>query len=193
LALTDAHPNLDPNVPDGWSYNPSAWSHRLPITAGATVGFCIAIYLALYQWRIIPNVWDPFFADPTGHFANGSERILNSWVSRLLPVPDAFLGALAYLAEGVASVIGGTSRWRTAPVIVLINGAIVAMLGVVAVALVIFQPMLFHAWCTLCLASAATSLVMVALATAEVLASVRHLRSDEGSTHGIRPVSRAAG
>ena len=134
------------------------------------------MYLALYQWRVIAHVWDPFFADPAGHYASGSERVLNSWLSKALPVPDAFLGALGYLADVVASLIGGVSRWRTMPWIVLILGALVGWMGLVAIALVVVQPTLLHAWCTLCLASAGVSLLIVPLATGEFLAAVHHVR-----------------
>ena len=92
-------------IPPGWEYNPSAWSERWPIIVLAGVGFAIAMYLALYQWGVFATVWEPFFGD-------GSERILHSSVSRLLPVPDAFLGALGYLLDIVTGAIGGPGRWR---------------------------------------------------------------------------------
>ena len=38
--------------------------------------------MALYQWRLLPDVWEPFFGA-------GSRKILNSPVSHLLPLPDA--------------------------------------------------------------------------------------------------------
>ena len=86
----------DHDLPAGWDYNPSSWSQRLPIIGLALVGFGIATYLALYQWGIVSTVWDPIF----GH---GSAIILNSSVSRLLPVPDAALGALSYLVDAVTA------------------------------------------------------------------------------------------
>jgi uncharacterized membrane protein len=177
MALTREQP-LDPdkNVPDGWSDNPSAWAHRLPIVGAAAAGCGIAIYLALYQWRVISHVWEPFFTDPTGRYASGGERVLNSWLSRTLPVPDAFLGALGYFADVVASLIGGVSRWRTMPWIVLMLGVLVGSMGLAAVALVVIQPLVLHAWCSLCLASAGISLLIVPLTASEFLASLRHLR-----------------
>jgi hypothetical protein len=42
--------------------------------------------------------------------------------------------------------------------------------------LVILQPALFEAWCTLCLASAVISLVMIGPAMDEFLASLQHLK-----------------
>jgi hypothetical protein len=46
----------------------------------------------------------------------------------------------------------------------------------------VFQPVLFSAWCTLCLASATVSLLMIGPAMDELLASLQHLKraSDEG-------------
>lgn len=54
-----------PDVPPGWSYNPSAWQQRAPIIALAFVGFFCARYLAAYQLGHISRVWDPFFVDGT--------------------------------------------------------------------------------------------------------------------------------
>jgi uncharacterized membrane protein len=158
----------DTPIPPGWSLNPSAWSQRLPIVALAVVGTAIATYLALYQWRVFATVWEPFFGD-------GSERILNSWVSHVLPVPDAALGALGYLADAVTGVIGGRARWRTMPWIVVLFGIAVGPLGAVSVLLVVLQPVLFDAWCTLCLASAVVSIAMIGPALDEVLASLQYV------------------
>ncbi|MEZ4864999.1 MAG: vitamin K epoxide reductase family protein [Caldilineaceae bacterium] len=156
-------------IPPGWGYNPATWSQRLPIVGLAGVGFLIAGYLSLYQWEILPTVWDPFFGD-------GTRTILNSWVSSVLPIPDAALGALGYLVDAVTGVIGGTKRWRTMPWIVVLFGLAVGPLGAVSIMLVIFQPVFFHAWCTLCLASAAISILMIGPAMDEMLASLQYLK-----------------
>lgn len=165
----------DPDAPPGWSDNPSSWPQRIPIVALALVGFGVAMYLALYQWRVVDRVYEPFFPGQ-------SEEILReSWISKLLPVPDALLGALGYLADAVTGVIGGRRRWRTMPWIVVLFGVFVVPLGAVSVALVMAQPVLFDAWCTLCLASAAISLLMIGPATDEVLASLQYLRRASAS------------
>jgi uncharacterized membrane protein len=156
-------------APPGWTYNPSSWPQRLPIVALALVGFAVATYLSLYQWRIVPEVWEPFFGE-------GSRVILNSGVSRVLPIPDAALGAFSYLLDAVTGAVGGTRRWRTMPWIVVLFGLAVGPLGAVSVMLVIFQPVLYDAWCTLCLVSAAISLLMIGPALDELLASLQHLR-----------------
>ncbi|MGH2356164.1 MAG: vitamin K epoxide reductase family protein [Chloroflexota bacterium] len=156
-------------APPGWDYNPSTWSQRLPIILLALVGFAIATFLALYQWRILPDVWEPFFGE-------GSRIILNSAVSHVLPVPDAALGAFGYLLDAVTGAIGGRGRWRTMPWIVILFGLAVGPLGAVSIMLVIFQPVLFDAWCTLCLASAVVSLVMIGPAMDEFLASLQELK-----------------
>lgn len=39
-------------------------------------------------------------------FGNGSERVLNSFISKMLPVPDALLGAFGYVLDVVTGVIG---------------------------------------------------------------------------------------
>jgi uncharacterized membrane protein len=155
-------------IPLGWSYNPSGWSQRLPLVGLALVGLGIASYLAAYQWGLFPTVWDPFFGQ-------GSEMILHSSVSRLLPIPDAALGAAGYLLDAASGLVGGRARWRTQPWIVVIFGLAVGPLGAVSILLVILQPVLFDAWCGLCLASAAISILMIGPAMDEVLASLQYL------------------
>lgn len=157
------------DIPPGWDYNPSMWSQRIPIAVMATVGFVIAAYLALYQYKVLRTVWEPFFGD-------GSETILNSDLSRLLPVSDAALGAFGYLADAVTGVIGGRQRWRTMPWMVIIFGVFVGPLGAVSVLLVIAQPVLYDAWCTLCIVTAIISILMIGPAMDEVLASLQHVR-----------------
>src|SRR5690242_1352099 len=88
----------DRDAPPSWSYNPSAWGQRLPIVGLALVGFGIAAYLALYQLGVVARVWEPFFGA-------GSHTILTSGVSRLLPIPDAALGALGYLLDAASGAI----------------------------------------------------------------------------------------
>lgn len=156
-------------IPRGWSYNPSVWSDRLPILGLALVGVAIASYLAAYQLRLVRSVWEPFFGQ-------GSVVILNSAVARLLPFPDALLGACAYLLDAVSGVIGGRDRWRTKPWVVILFGLAVGPLGAVSITLVILQPVLFGAWCSLCLTSACISLLMIGPAMDELLASLQYLR-----------------
>jgi hypothetical protein len=54
----------------------------------------------------------------------------------------------------------------------------VGPLGLVSVLLVILQPVLFDAWCTLCLVSALISVLMIGPATDEVLASLQYLKRE---------------
>jgi uncharacterized membrane protein len=162
------------DIPPGWDYNPASWPQRIPIIVLAVVGFGIAGYLSLYQFRIITSVWEPFFG-------NGSVKILNSPVSHMLPIPDAALGALGYLADAVGGAVGGRRRWKTMPWIVVFFGIAVGPLGLISVMLVVFQPVLFDAWCTLCLVTAAISVVMIGPSMDEVLASLQYLRRAKDS------------
>lgn len=157
------------DLPLGWRKNPSSWMERAPIIALALVGFAVAGYLALYQWGVVSTVWEPFFG-------NGSRIILNSRISHILPIPDAALGALGYLLDAVTGAVGGRHRWRTMPWIVIIFGLAVGPLGAVSILLVILQPVLFDAWCTLCLASALISILMIGPAADEVLASLQFIK-----------------
>ena len=155
-----------------FDYNPSSWRQRLPIVALAFVAFAISVYLALYQWRIIGSVWDPFFGD-------GSEKVLDSAASermhRWILIPDGALGAIGYLSEVVFGLAGSTRRWQYRPWLVLLFGFDVIPLGIISVVLVIIQGTVVGAWCTLCLVTAVISLVLVFLAYDEVWASIRFL------------------
>lgn len=161
----------DSVAPPDWSVNPSSWRQRLPIVALATVGLGIATYLALYQYRVFDTVWEPFFGP-------SSRTILNSPTSRALPVSDAALGAFGYLLDVVAGLIGGRKRWMTMPWIVIVFGIAVGPLGATSLLLVILQPVLYNAWCTLCLASAVISIAIIGPALDEVLASLQYLKRE---------------
>lgn len=165
-------------IPPGWSYNPSAWNERIPIIVVALVGVGIATYLTMYQLRIFNTVWDPFFGE-------GSRKILNSKIADLLPVPDALLGAFAYLTDVITGSVGGVNRWKTMPWIVILFGMAVGPLGLVSIMLVVFQPVLFNAWCTLCLTSATISVLMIAPAIDEMLASLQFMQRAKRSGHSL--------
>lgn len=62
------------------------------------------------------------------------------------------------------------------PWIVVLFGVAVGPLGMISVMLVVFQPVLFSAWCTLCLVTAVISVVMIGPAMDEVLASLQYLK-----------------
>lgn len=161
----------EPGAPPGWSYNPSTWGQRLPIVGLAILGTAIATYLALFQMKVIPTVWEPFFG-------NGSRVILTSSISHILPIPDAALGAIGYLVDAVTGVIGGRERWKKMPWIVIVFGLAVGPLGGVSIMLVVLQPVLLNAWCTLCLASAVISVLMIGPAMDEMLASLQYVRRE---------------
>jgi uncharacterized membrane protein len=166
------------DIPPAWKYNPSTWSQRLPLVVIAVIGFVIALYLGLYQLRLITRVWEPFFG-------SGSVKVLNSPLSKALPVPDAILGAFSYLLDAVSGIIGKTRRWRTMPWIVILFGIAVGPLGFVSVFLVIAQPVFVNAWCTLCLVTAVISVVMIGPAMDEVLASLQYLQRVKRSGRSV--------
>ncbi len=166
---SDAPPHDPPLAPPGWVYNPSDWGQRIPIAVLATAGFAVSAWLALFQMGLVSSVWEPFFGD-------GSRRILTGSVSRLLPIPDAALGALGYLADAVFGLAGGTTRWRTMPWVVVLFAIAVIPFGVTSLTLFILQPTLYDTWCTLCLISVAVSLAMTPYAWDEFLASWRWVR-----------------
>ncbi len=157
--------------PDRQRADPSAWSRRVPVIVLALVGCAIATYLAAYQMQLLSTIWDPLF----GH---GSEVVVSSGIARALPIPDAALGAFAYLVEAVTGAIGGRDRWRTMPWIVLLYGAVVVSLALTSVGLVLAQVLIFHTGCTLCLISAAISFLNAWFARDEVLASFKYVNGN---------------
>lgn len=172
-------PGVEKTMPDAdatvepWNWNPSSWRHRLSIVVLALVGFGIAAYLAAYQWRLIDTVWDPFFG-------NGSERVLDSDVSERMRswfvIPDAALGALAYLGDAIYGIAGTTRRWQYRPWMVVLFGLDVIPLGAVGAVLVFIQGAVIGSWCTLCIASAIISLIMLVMAFDEVWSCLSYLR-----------------
>lgn len=155
-----------------WSYNPSGWSQRIPICILACVAFVIAAYMALYQWRLIDDVWDPVFGAQ-------SRKVLDSKVAARMHTwvgfPDAALGALAYLGDGIFGLAGSTRRWQYRPWLVILFGIDVIPLGIVSAVLVVLQGTIVGNWCFLCLVTAAISLLLVYMAFDEVYSSLRYL------------------
>ncbi len=159
-------------LPLGWKHDPSTWSRRLPVILFSLLGYAISVYLAFYQAGMFSSVWEPFFGD-------GSRMILKeSAIARYCPVPDASLGAFLYLLDVFLNCLGGETRWRTAPWTVLGVGLVSGALATGGVVLAACQALVFHHFCTLCLASAVCSFLAAAFAAEEVRAAVRDVRSE---------------
>jgi uncharacterized membrane protein len=148
---------------------PSTWQYRVPVILLATAGLTVATILTLYQVGLLKSVWEPFFG-------GGSRKVLTSALSQALPVPDAALGVTGYLTEAVLETIGGQRRWHDRPHVVFAAGLVAAGLGTAAIVLIAAQALLVQNFCTLCLTSAAISLLVAALVAPEALAATRRLR-----------------
>jgi uncharacterized membrane protein len=160
-------------VPPSLDYNPSSWRRRIPVILLALLGFAVATYMGLYQWRLIDDVFDPVFGEQT-------KLVLDSDVSHSMQgwfgIPDAVLGAFAYLGDAVLCLAGSTRRWKTRPWIVALFGIDVILVGGVSVILIILQGTVVGSWCFLCLVSALISVALIMLAYAEVWVSLKFLR-----------------
>jgi nucleoside-diphosphate-sugar epimerase len=165
-----------PEIPPGWSYNPSAWSQRLPIIALALAGLLIARYLAAYQLQHIPGVWEPFFAGAADDPKNGTEEIITSAVSKAWPVSDAAVGAYTYALEILTGIVGSRARWRTMPWLVILFGLMIAPLGVVSIYFIIIQPVVIGTWSTLALIGAAAVLIQIPYSLDELVAACDFVR-----------------
>ncbi len=165
-----------PEIPPGWSYNPSSWTQRLPIIALAVVGLLVSRYLAAYQLGHVSDVWEPFFAGTTADPQNGTEEIITSHVSEAWPVSDAAVGGYTYGLEILTGIVGARARWRTMPWLVLLFGLMIAPLGITSIFFIIIQPILIGTWSTLALIAAAAMLIQVPYSLDELLAVLQFLR-----------------
>lgn len=165
-----------PEVPPGWSYNPSAWTQRIPIIALALIGVYVSRYLAAYQLGHIEDVWDPFFAGSPADPQNGTEEIITSSVSEAFPVSDAAVGGYTYMLEIVTGIVGSQRRWRTMPWLVVLFGLMIAPLGVTSILFIVIQPVVIGTWSIIALIGAAAVLVQIPYALDELLASLQFLR-----------------
>ena len=168
-----------------WRYNTSSWSQRLRIAGIAMVGVVISSYLAAYQWGWIDSVWDPIWGEQ-------SARVLDSETShqmqRWMGIPDAALGALAYLGDVLFGLAGSTRRWQYRPWLVVVFGIDVIPLGLVGAILVFLQATVVGYWCFLCIVSAVISLILIVLAYDEVWSSLMFLRRVWRRTRSARIV-----
>jgi hypothetical protein len=170
-------------IPEPWSYNPSGWAQRIPICILAMVAFAIAVYMGLYQWKLIGSAWDPIFGKQT-------EKVLDSNVSERMRhwflIPDAVFGAIAYLGDAIFGLAGSTRRWQYRPWMVVVFGIDVIPLGIVSVILVILQGTVVGEWCFLCLVTAVISLILVYMAYDEVWSCLLYLYRVWKKSHSIR-------
>ena len=161
-----------PEVPPGWTYNPSSWPQRLPAMCLAVVSWFFARYMATYQLGYTTNMWDPFFGN------NGTLQVITSKLSASFPVSDAGLGAMAYCIEFLMGAKGSSRRWYTMPWLVVCFGILVVPLGIVSILLVCSQPIIVHHWCTWCLAAATCCMFMITFAINEVIAVCQYILSE---------------
>jgi len=157
-----------PDMPPGWTYNPSSWLQRTPIIILGWIGFLASRYLTAFQLGYIDHIWDPFFGI-------GSENVLTSAISKSFPISDAGLGTFSYTIEVLMGYMGMSNRWRTMPWMVTFFGILVIPLGVTSIVLIILQPVAVGFWCSICLLTAIAMLIMVPLTLDEVVAMIQFL------------------
>lgn len=152
--------------------NPSSWNQRIWIASIALVATLIALYLSLYQWRVISTVWDPLFGDGTKHVLDSD---LSHEFTKWIGIPDAMLGVLAYFSDVVFALVGSKRRWQERPWLVILFGIDVIPLGLVSIILVLLQGIVIKSWCFLCLITALISVSLIFLAYDEVYSSCLYL------------------
>lgn len=158
-----------PDIPPGWSYNPSSWTQRIPIAFFGFVGWFISRYMAAYQLGYLDDIWDPIFG------SEGTLKVITSDLSKSFPISDAGLGSFAYTLEALMALKGGIRRWHSMPWIVVTFGILVVPLGIVTILLIICQPLIVGHWCSWCLLAGLCMLMMISLTVDEVAAVIQHL------------------
>ena len=147
-------------------------SRQIVVAVLAAVAFAIAIYMALYQWRVIADVWDPLGGAQT-------RQVLDSRVSQAIRsftgVPDSALGALAYAVEIVLAVVA-RPRWG-----VILYGLCSLSLALAGLTLVAMQIFVLHAICFLCFCTATLSIVIFAFALPDVIPAVTRPNRDRAA------------
>lgn len=88
--------------------NPFALTYGNTVLNTSDVISGMSRQMSAFQLGYTHSVWEPFF-DP------GTKGVLNSTVSRSLPISDAGVGAVAYMVEGLMGFMGDKQRWRTMP------------------------------------------------------------------------------
>ncbi|OJU82272.1 MAG: hypothetical protein BGO10_05350 [Chlamydia sp. 32-24] len=158
----------DPDIPEGWSYNPSSWLQRMPVIFFGFIGWLIARYMGAYQLGYLNHIIDPVFP-------NGTLSVITSPLSKSFPISDAGLGALAYTLEFLMGFKGSDRRWFTMPWFVILFAILVIPVGFVSIALIISQPLIVGAWCFWCILTAICMLIMLALTVDEAVAVLQYL------------------
>lgn len=155
-----------------YTYNPSAWSQRIPIALIALVAAAISAHLSLYQWGLIENAWDPVFGQASNRVLKSDEA---EAMFAFLGIHDASLGVLAYLGDAILGLAGSTRRWQFRPWLVILFGIDIIPVGIVSVILVVLQAFVVGDWCFLCLVTAVLSLTLVYWAWDEVRITMTYL------------------
>lgn len=168
---SNVRPDLS-TVPEQWEYNPSSWSQRTVVCLVALPAVLIASYMGIFQLGLIESVWDPVFGRQTITVLKSD---VSHRMSRWFGIPDAILGALAYLGDILFALAGSSRRWQFRPWLVVLFGIDVIPLGIVSAILVVTQGYVIGAWCFLCLATAVISLALVVLAYDEVWSCLCYL------------------
>jgi uncharacterized membrane protein len=154
------------------TWNPSSWGQRAFLSCLAGLAALMALSMALFQWGLTVNIWDPVFKEQT-------RQVLQSEVSHNLwqwaRIPDAALGCVAYLADIIFALAGSKHRWYDRPWIVFIFAVNVIPLGIASAVLVSLQGTVVNAWCFMCLLTAVISLTLVILGYSETRYCVLYL------------------
>jgi len=165
----DALSQLD-DIPEGWTYNPSAWPQRMPVMFLALCCWFMSRYMAYYQLGYTDTIYDPFFG------SEGTVKVITSALSKSFPIADAGLAAFLYSLEFILGAKGSSRRWRTMPWIVICFGILVVPVGLGSIILICCQPIIVGHWCTWCLLTAGCMLAMISLTIDEAMASLLLLK-----------------
>jgi hypothetical protein len=106
---------------------------------------------------------------------NGTETVITSAVSNGFPIADAGFRAIAYVLDILTGAMGDQRRSRTMPWLVLVYGLLIVPLGAISIGVIIIQPTVIGALCTLCLVQAAITVILIPYSADEVWATLQLL------------------
>lgn len=159
---------------------------RSTVAILAFAGLGTALYLTMYQLKVVSSVWDPFSL-------GGSAWVLRrSPLVRWLGFPDAAIGVALYGSELFLELRGETDRARTRPWQVLALGGIAAGMAGGGLGLTGLQAAYSH-WCSLCLVSAMVSVTIAALVVPEAIVAARCVHARRSNSQAPAEARSATG
>lgn len=114
----------------------------------SAVSAAAMLYIGLYQSRVVERLWCPVLG-------SGCEAVADASFARPLGIPDGYIGAVLYALILALLLVQTGPRWVSLVLLAL------AVLGVVANVIGVYDMARLGAFCTYCLLTTAASPVLL--------------------------------